>query len=35
VISGNLGVHDGGTRYTLPPAEIERYVADFIRGVAG
>jgi 3-keto-L-gulonate-6-phosphate decarboxylase len=34
VISGNLGVHDGGTRYTLPPAEIGQHVAAFIREVS-
>ncbi len=33
VISGNLGVHDGGTRYALPPAEIGQHVAAFIREV--
>jgi 3-hexulose-6-phosphate synthase len=34
VISGNLGIHDGGTRYTLPPAEIGQHVATFIREVS-
>ena len=31
VISGNLGLPDGNARYNLPPAEIQRLVADFIR----
>src|SRR5215207_38756 len=30
VISGNLGQPDTKARYDLPPAQIERYVADFI-----
>lgn len=35
VISGNLGVADATARYGLPPAEIERRVAEFIRQVGG
>lgn len=34
VISGNLGIHDSGVRYSLPPAEIGRHVAAFIRDVS-
>jgi 3-keto-L-gulonate-6-phosphate decarboxylase len=34
VISGNLGLPDSLARYDLPPAEIERLVADFIAGVS-
>ena len=34
VISGNMGVPDGKSRYDLPPAEIQRLVADFIAGVS-
>lgn len=34
VISGNLGLPDAAARYGLPPAEIERHVADFIRQVS-
>jgi 3-hexulose-6-phosphate synthase len=34
VISGNLGLPDSLARYDLPPAQIERYVADFIAGVS-
>ena len=34
VISGNLGQPDTLARYDLPPAEIQRYVADFIAGVS-
>ncbi|HTJ57041.1 MAG TPA: orotidine 5'-phosphate decarboxylase / HUMPS family protein [Devosiaceae bacterium] len=34
VISGNLGFADGVARYGLPPAEIERHVADFIAQVS-
>jgi 3-hexulose-6-phosphate synthase len=34
VISGNLGQPDSVTRYNLPPAEIERLVADFITEVS-
>jgi 3-keto-L-gulonate-6-phosphate decarboxylase len=34
VISGNLGIHDAGTRYTLPPAEIGQHVAAFIKEVS-
>jgi 3-hexulose-6-phosphate synthase len=33
VISGNLGQPDGLARFKLPPAEIERYVAEFVRKV--
>jgi 3-hexulose-6-phosphate synthase len=35
VISGNLGRPDGVTRYNLPPAQIERFIADFIAEVSG
>ena len=35
VISGNMGLPDGKARYNLPPAEIERLVADFIAQVSG
>jgi 3-keto-L-gulonate-6-phosphate decarboxylase len=35
VISGNMGLPDGKARYNLPPAEIERLVADFIAEVSG
>jgi 3-keto-L-gulonate-6-phosphate decarboxylase len=34
VISGNLGQPDTVTRYNLPPAEIERLIADFIAKVS-
>jgi 3-keto-L-gulonate-6-phosphate decarboxylase len=34
VISGNLGLPDTKARYDLPPAQIERYVADFIAEVS-
>lgn len=34
VISGNLGEPDLRARYDLPPAEIERYVAAFIKEVS-
>ena len=34
VISGNLGQPDTKARYDLPPAQIERHVADFIAGVS-
>jgi 3-hexulose-6-phosphate synthase len=34
VISGNLGQPDTVTRYNLPPAQIERFVAAFIAGVS-
>jgi 3-hexulose-6-phosphate synthase len=34
VISGNMGVPDGKSRYDLPPAEIQRLVAGFIAGVS-
>ena len=34
VISGNLGQPDARARYDLPPAQIERYVADFIAEVS-
>lgn len=35
VISGNLGVADGGSRYGLPSAEVAAHVAAFVQGVAG
>jgi 3-hexulose-6-phosphate synthase len=35
VISGNMGLPDGNARYNLPPAEIQRLVADFIAQVSG
>src|SRR5262245_61902083 len=35
VISGNMGLSDGNARYNLPPAEIQRLVADFIAEVSG
>ena len=35
VISGNLGLPDARSRYDLPPAQIERHIADFIAGVSG
>jgi 3-hexulose-6-phosphate synthase len=34
VISGNLGLPDTLARYDLPPAQIERFVADFIAAVS-
>ena len=34
VISGNLGQPDAVTRYNLPPAQIERFIADFIAEVS-
>ena len=34
VISGNLGQPDTVTRYNLPPAEIERFIAGFIADVS-
>ena len=34
VISGNLGQPDGAARYDLPPAQIERFIANFIAEVA-
>jgi 3-hexulose-6-phosphate synthase len=34
VISGNLGQPDAVTRYNLPPAQIERFVAEFIAEVS-
>jgi 3-hexulose-6-phosphate synthase len=34
VISGNLGQPDSVTRYNLPPAEIERFIASFIAEVS-
>ena len=34
VISGNLGQPDAVSRYNLPPAEIERFIADFVAGVS-
>jgi 3-hexulose-6-phosphate synthase len=33
VISGNMGLPDSNARYNLPPAEIQRLVADFIAQV--
>jgi 3-hexulose-6-phosphate synthase len=35
VISGNLGQPDSRARYTLPPDQIARHVADFITAVSG
>ncbi len=35
VISGNLGQSDGVSRYNLPPAEIQRFIAGFIAEVSG
>jgi 3-keto-L-gulonate-6-phosphate decarboxylase len=35
VISGNMGLPDSNARYNLPPAEIQRLVADFIAEVSG
>jgi 3-keto-L-gulonate-6-phosphate decarboxylase len=34
VISGNLGLPDSVARYDLPPAEIQRDVAAFVKGVS-
>jgi 3-keto-L-gulonate-6-phosphate decarboxylase len=34
VISGNMGIHDGGVRFGLPAAEIEALVRDFIAKVS-
>jgi 3-hexulose-6-phosphate synthase len=34
VISGNLGQPDTVTRYNLPPAQIERFIAGFIAEVS-
>jgi len=34
VISGNLGVADAAARFGLPPADIERHVAEFIATVS-
>jgi 3-keto-L-gulonate-6-phosphate decarboxylase len=34
VISGNLGLPDTQARYNLPPAQIERHIADFIADVS-
>jgi 3-keto-L-gulonate-6-phosphate decarboxylase len=34
VISGNLGLPDSVARYDLPPAQIQKYVSDFIAGVS-
>ena len=34
VISGNLGLPDSVARYDLPPAQIQRHVADFIAQVS-
>jgi len=34
VISGNMGIHDSGTRYGLPTAEIEALVSAFMREVS-
>jgi hypothetical protein len=31
----NVGLSDGNARYNLPPAEIQRLVADFIAQVSG
>lgn len=33
VVSGNLGVHDSGARYGLPPEEITEHIRAFIEGV--
>jgi hypothetical protein len=35
VISGNMGLPDGNSRYNLPAAEIQRLVAAFIAWVSG
>ena len=35
VVSGNLGVHDSGARYGLPPKEITGHIRRFIEGVRG
>jgi 3-keto-L-gulonate-6-phosphate decarboxylase len=35
VISGNLGLPDSTARYDLPPDQIQRYVADFVKSVSG
>ena len=35
VISGNLGQPDSRARYSLPPDQIARHVADFIAAVSG
>src|SRR5215510_949497 len=35
VISGNMGLPDGNARYNLPPAEIQRLIAEFIAEVSG
>src|SRR3954471_14028231 len=35
VISGNMGLPDGNTRYNLLPADIQRLVAGFIAEVSG
>jgi 3-keto-L-gulonate-6-phosphate decarboxylase len=35
VISGNLGQPDALARYNLPPAQIERHVANFVAEVSG
>ena len=35
VISGNLGQPAAVTRYNLPPAQIERFIAAFIAWVSG
>ncbi len=35
VISGNLGLPDSVARYDLPPDQIQRDVADFVKGVSG
>ena len=34
VISGNLGLPDGKSRYGLPGDEIERHIRDFIDQVS-
>jgi len=33
VVSGNLGVHDSGARYGLPPEEITAHIRSFIEAV--
>jgi len=35
VISGNLGQPDSNARYDLPPAQIERFVTEFVTTVSG
>jgi 3-hexulose-6-phosphate synthase len=34
VISGNLGLPDSKSRYTLPADEIERHIRDFMNQVS-